>query len=341
MLTCSTMKLLLTAVLFIAAAAPSHAAKHLEIYCIDVEGGQATLMVSPSGESLLVDTGWGGNNRRDAERIAAVAKAAGVKRIDYLVITHFHSDHVGGVAQLAEKLPIRNFVDHGSSVESGGNADVLFKQYAAHREKGKHIPVKPGDTIPIKELDVRVISAGGQTLGAPLAGAGKPNAECASFKPQDEDKTENAQSVGIVVQYGNFRLADFGDLTWNKEHELACPANKIGAVDLYIVTHHGTATSNPPQLLRALAPRAAIMENSAKKGGQPPVLKALKETPGLQEVWQLHYSVAGGKELNSADPYIANLDEICEGKWLKVTAMKDGTFTIENSRNKHQKTYTR
>jgi beta-lactamase superfamily II metal-dependent hydrolase len=335
------MKLLLTALLLFAAAAPSHAAKHLEIYCVDVEGGQATLLVSPSGESLLVDTGWGGHNRRDAERIAAAAKAAGVKRIDYLVITHFHADHVGGVAQLSEKLPIRHFVDHGESVETGGGADVLFKQYAAHREKGKHIQVKPGDTIPIKELDVRVVSAGGQTLAAPMAGAGKPNAECASFQRTPERKGEDAQTVGIVVQYGSFRLADLGDLPLNQEYELVCPNDKLGPVDLFIASTHGAAASNSPQLVRALSPRVAIVENSAKKGGQPPVLKTLKETPGLQEVWQLHYSVAGGKELNTADPYIANLDEICEGKWLKVTAMKDGAFTIENTRNKHQKTYPR
>jgi competence protein ComEC len=335
------MKLLPIATLLIAAAAPSPAAKNLEIYCIDVEGGQATLMVAPSGESLLVDTGWGGHNRRDAERIAAAAKAAGVKRIDYLVITHFHTDHVGGVAQLSEKLPIRNFVDHGTTVETEPGEQVLFKQYVSHREKGKHIPVKAGDTIPIKELDVRVVSAGGQVLGVPLAGAGKPNPECGSFQKAAEDKSENAQSVGIVVQFGNFRLVDLGDLTINKEAELVCPANKLGTADLFIVSHHARSTSNPAVLLRALAPRAAIVENAAKKGGDPPVLKILKETPGLQEVWQLHYSVAGGRELNAADPYIANLNEICEAKWLKVTATKDGSFTIENSRNKHQKTYTK
>jgi beta-lactamase superfamily II metal-dependent hydrolase len=334
------MKLLLTAAL-LAAAAPMWGAKHLEVYCVDVEGGQATLMVAPSGESLLVDTGWGGFNRRDAERITAAAKSAGVKRIDYLVITHFHTDHVGGVAQLAEKLPIRTFVDHDTSVETTPPAQVLFKSYLAHREKGTHLAVKPGDTIPIKGLDVHVVSSGGATIGAPLAGAGKPNPECPSYQPKEEDKSENAQSVGIIVQYGNFRMADLGDLTWNKEHDLVCPNNKLGQADLFIVSHHGAASSNSPQLLRALAPRAAIMENSARKGGEVESLKTLKDTPGLQEVWQLHYSVAGSKELNTSDPYIANLDEVCEGKWLKVEASSDGSFTIENSRNKHQKTYSK
>jgi beta-lactamase superfamily II metal-dependent hydrolase len=333
------MKLLLTAFALLAAAAPSRAARHLEIYCIDVEGGQATLMVAPSGESLLIDTGFGGHNRRDAERIAAAAKAAGVKKIDYLLITHFHSDHVGGVAQLAEKLPIRNFVDHGESVETDQGAAVQFRSYVAQRQKGKHIPVKAGDTIPIKDLDVRVVASGGQAIAAPLAGAGKSNPECAAFRRIADEKGENSQSVGVIVQYGSFRLADLGDLTWNKEYDLVCPNNKLGTVDLFIVSHHARSTSNSPELVHALAPRAAIIPNAAKKGGDPESLKIIKASPGIQEVWQLHYSVAGGKELNTADPYIANLDEVCEGKWLKVTAMKEGTFTIENARNKHQKTY--
>ncbi len=335
------MKPVLLALALLAAAVPSRAAKHLEIYCVDVEGGQATLMVAPSGESMLVDTGYGGFNRRDAERIAAAAKAAGVKRIDYLVITHFHSDHVGGVAQLAEKLPIRHFIDHGTTVETGQGNEVLFRSYAAQREKGQHTVVKPGDTIPIKDLDVRVVAAAGQAIGAPLAGAGAHNPSCADFRKAEEEKGENSQSIGLIVQYGSFRLADLGDLTWNKEHDLVCPNNKLGRVDLFIVSHHARLTSNSPQLVAALAPKAAIIPNGAKKGGDPEGLKIIKASPGLQDVWQLHYSVAGGQELNTSDAYIANLNEVCEGKWLKVTAMKDGVFTVENARNKHQKTYAK
>jgi beta-lactamase superfamily II metal-dependent hydrolase len=335
------MKLLLNAVLSVLFLAGLLAAKNLEIYFIDVEGGQATLMLSPGGESMLIDTGWGGFNRRDAERIAAAAKKAGVKRIDYLVISHFHSDHVGGVAQLAEKLPIRNFVDHGASVETEKPAEILFKSYAAQREKGKHIQVKPGDTIPVKDLDVHVVSAAGQTLTAPLAGAGQPNPECARSKKVDADKSENGQSVGLIVQFGSFRLANLSDLTADKEYDLVCPNNKLGTVDAFLVSHHGAAASNSPQLVRALAPRAAIMENGAKKGGTVEVWQILHDTPGLQDVWQLHYAVAGGKDHNTADSFIANVDEVCEGKWLHMTAMRDGSFTIENGRNKHQKTYTK
>ena len=315
------------------------AAKNLEVYSIDVEGGQATLVVSPSGESLLVDSGWGGHNKRDAERIAAAAKAAGVKKIDYLVTTHYHTDHVGGIGQLAEKLPIRNFVDHGPSVENDKAAQVLYNEYAAFRAKGTHIQVKPGDTIPIKGLDVKVLAAGGKVIDAPLPGAGQPNAECAGFQLHDADASENAQSVGILITYGSFRLLDMGDLTWNKEKDLVCPTNKIGNVDLYVVSHHGMNMSGSPQWVHALHPKAALMNNGAKKGGSVEAWQTIHDTPGVQDIWQLHFAVAGGKDHNSADPFIANLDEICEGKWIRVDAQKDGSFKLYNSRNKYEKTY--
>src|ERR1017187_818151 len=199
------MRKLFPGILLLACAAALPAAGNLEIYFIDVEGGQATLFVSPSGESMLVDTGWAGFNRRDAGRIIAAAKMAGVKKIDYLVVTHYHADHVGGVPQLAEKMPIRNFVDHGANVEDSKAAQVLFNEYAAFRAKGNHIEVKPGDTIPIKGIEVKVISAGGKVIDAPLPGAGQAGAECAGFQMHDADPTENAQSVGLLITYGSFR----------------------------------------------------------------------------------------------------------------------------------------
>src|SRR6476660_5934414 len=236
--------------LFFAPALP--AAKNMEVFFIDVEGGQATLFVSPAGESMLVDTGWTGFSNRDAMRISSVAKHAGVKKIDYLMITHYHADHVGGVAQLAEKLPIRNFVDHGASVEDNKQAQVLLNEYAAFRATGNHIEVKPGDTIPIKGIDVKVISAGGKVIDAPLAGAGQAGADCAGFQMHDADPTENAQSVGVLITYGSFRMIDMGDLTWNKEKDLVCPVNKIGKVDLYLVSHHGMKMSGSPQWMNEL-----------------------------------------------------------------------------------------
>jgi beta-lactamase superfamily II metal-dependent hydrolase len=315
------------------------AAKNLEIYAIDVEGGQATLVVSPAGESLLVDTGWGGHNKRDADRIKATAKTAGVKKIDYLVITHYHTDHVGGIGQLAEALPIVNFVDHGPSVEKDKASQVLYNEYVAFREKGKHLEVKPGDTIPIKGLDVKVLSAAGKVIDAPLPGAGQTNPACANFGKLPDDQSENPQSVGILITYGNFRMIDMGDLTSDKEKDLVCPANKIGRVDLYLVSHHGTNISGAPGWVRALQPKAALMDNGARKGGSVESWEAIHEAPGTPDIWQLHYSVAAGKEHNSADPFIANVDEICEGKWIRVDAQKDGSFKLYNSRNKYEKAY--
>jgi beta-lactamase superfamily II metal-dependent hydrolase len=333
------MRLLLPGLLLLVLPVVMPAAKNLEVYSIDVEGGQATLLVSPSGESMLVDTGWAGHNRRDADRILAAAKLAGVKKIDYLVTTHYHSDHVGGVPQLAEKIPIRNFVDHGASTETGKDADVLFNAYAAFRDKGTHLQVKPGDTIPIKGLDVRVLSSGGDVIPAPLPGAGQPNPECSSFERHEVDTSENARSVGILISYGDFRMIDLGDLTWNKEFDLVCPANKIGAVDVYLVSHHGMNMSGSPQFVHALHPRVAIMNNGARKGGSPEIWQTIHDTPGLLDLWQLHFAVPGGKEHNSSDTVIANLDEICEGKWIRLTAQKDGSFSVYNSRNKYEKSY--
>lgn len=316
------------------------AAKTFDIYFIDVEGGQATLFVSPAGESMLVDTGWAGYNGRDSTRIATIAKHAGVKKIDYLVITHYHADHVGGVPELAAKIPIRNFVDHGPNTEETKPGDQLYRGWTETQKKyGQHIVVKPGDTIPVKGLTVKVLTANGDAIATPLEGAGQANPLCSSYQPKAEDKTENARSLGTLITFGKFRIIDLGDLTWNKEHELACPVNKIGTVDVYLTTHHGLEASGLPALVQALHPRVAIMNNGARKGGAPAAWQAVHTSPGIEDIWQIHYSIAGGKENNSPDAFIANIDEQCEGKYLKVSAMADGSFTVSNSRNSNTKTY--
>jgi competence protein ComEC len=333
---------ILLATLLLAALATSlRAAGKLEIYCIDVEGGKATLWVSPSGDSMLVDAGWPGHNHRDAERIAAAAKAAGVRKIDYLVITHFHTDHAGGVPQLAEKMPIKNFVDHGANTETGQDADVLYGEYSRFRDKGNHIVVKPGDKVPVKGLDVEIVSSDGALIASPLAGAGagQPNPDCAGLQPPAPDRSENARSIGMVVTYGSFRAVDLGDLTKDKEYGLVCPDNKLGTVQLFMVSHHGLDQSNSAALVHALHPQVAIMNNGARKGGVAEVWQLIHDTPGLEDFWQLHYSLAAAKDHNSADPFIANIDEVCEGQWLKVTVEKDGAFTVWNRRNKFEKKY--
>jgi competence protein ComEC len=326
--------------LILAALLP--AAKTMDVYFVDVEGGQATLIVSPSGQSMLVDTGWPGFDNRDADRIAAAAKLAGVKQIDYLVITHFHADHVGGVPQLVAKLPVKHFVDHGEIRETGAAPGALYSAYKAAWASGQHMVVKPGDKIPVKGLDVEVLTADGNRIQSAVKGAGQPNALCSKDSRKAEDKTENARSLGTLITFGKFRLVDLGDLTWNKELDLVCPNNLVGTVDVYLTTHHGSDQSGPAAILGALKPRVAIMNNGATKGASPSAWQVVRDTPGLQDLWQLHVANAGGKEHNVGEQFIANPDEAHDqGNWIKVSAQPDGDFSVTNGRNKFSKTYKR
>jgi beta-lactamase superfamily II metal-dependent hydrolase len=306
----------------------AHAAKTLDLYFIDVEGGQATLVVTPSGQSLLVDTGYAGFGGRDAVRIATAAKQAGVKRIDFLLITHFHDDHVGGVRNLLERLPVVEFLDHGPSIESNGYPE----EYAAAFAKGQHKVVVPGDKIPLKDVDVTVVAAAGKEIDR----RGEPNPSCAGIESRPEETGENAQSVAIVVQFGKFRFADLADLSFNRELALLCPENKVGKVDLYLTTHHG---GESPKAIWGMAPRVAIMNNGPRKGGDPLGWSNVMASPGLEALWQMHFNLAAGKAANAPDTFIANLDANDDGLPLKVTALADGSFTVVNPRNKFTRTY--
>ena len=329
------------------AALGVYAAKPLEIFFIDVEGGQATLIVSPSGQSMLVDTGWPGFSNRDANRIAAAAKKAGVKKIDYVYITHFHLDHVGGAKQLADRIPVGTWVDKGKTVETDKSAKEMMETYdsalATPEKKGgpkpKRLIVKAGDNVPVKGLDITVVAAGGEFINA---SAGAPaNPACANTTRKDVDPSDNAQSAGFVLKFGSFRFADLGDLTWNKETELVCPANRVGPVDVFLSSHHGLDQSNPPVLLASLTPRVAIMNNGARKGGTPSAWKVIHDSPGLQDMWQVHFSIAGGKDSNVPDSFIANVDAADDGHYLQLTAEPNGSFKVYNSRNKYSKTYAK
>lgn len=317
-------------------------ARSLEIFFIDVEGGQSTLIVSPSGQSMLVDTGWRGFDGRDADRIVQAAKAAGVKQINYLLITHYHRDHVGGVPALAGRMKIGTFLDHGPNTEDSRATKEDYSDYVKtieHAEHAEHMVVKPGDSIPLKGLAVRILAADGEHIGSPLPGAGQPNPFCASTPKREPDSTENARSAGFLLTYGDFRFLDVGDLTWNKELELMCPNNLIGSVDVYLTSHHGLNQSGSPALVDALHPRVAIMNNGARKGGSPDAWQIVKDAPGLEDLWQLHYAIEGGKEHNVPDPFIANVADQDEGRYLKLTAESNGAFTVFNQRNKFEKAY--
>lgn len=315
-------------------------AKNLVIYFIDVEGGQATLFIAPSGQSVLVDTGWPGD--RDASRIAAVAKSAGLKQIDDLLITHYHVDHVGGVPTLAMKIPIRNFFDHGDTVEHDADGQKLYDDYQKTAAQGHHVVVTPGFKLPVAGLDWTIVSAAGKVIDHPLPSAGGPNPACGDYKPQDVDTTENARSAGSIIVYGRLRIADLGDLTWNKEGELVCPINKLGAVDIFVVSHHGFNLSNSPALIAALQPRVAIMDNGATKGGESRAWNTIRQQEGLEDMWQLHFAVAGGQENNVAANFIANPNPAMtpdDAYYLKLTASSDGHFEVTNQRNSFTKKY--
>jgi beta-lactamase superfamily II metal-dependent hydrolase len=334
----------------------------LDIYSIDVEGGQSTLYVSPSGRSMLVDAGNPGD--RDADRIAAVAKQAGLTAIDVMLTTHYDGDHHGGVKDVAARIPIRTFVDHGPRINDPGQpqspqfqtyVERTDRSYAEAVATGKHIVVKPGDTVPVEGLDVRVVASNREALKVALPGGGAPNPLCAAYQPHDFDVSENSFSVGLVIRYGTFRMLNLGDLTWNREHDLVCPNNLLGTVDLYLTTHHGLNLSGPPALVHAVKPRVAIMNNAAKKGAAAETMATLRSSPNLEDLWQLHFSVPrppntayyekaepGGKELNTSEQLIANLDEApthTPVHYIKVSVRPDGTFTVTNSRNGFSKQY--
>src|SRR4051812_45737596 len=283
-------------------------AKPLDIYVVDTEGGKAALFVSPTGQSLLIDSGSPGG--RDTDRLMAAVTEAGLKQIDFLVSTHYHVDHVGGMAELVKRIPVGTFIDHGPSVEEREQVQGFQAAYAEMYGKAKHLVVKPGDKIPIAGLDWRIVTAGGASLKTPLPGGGKPNPECASFKPKEiTNDPENAQSVASVVTLGEFRLADFGDLLWNKEQELMCPNNPIGTIDLFMVSHHGLDQSNSPVLVQALRPRVAVMQNGTRKGAGTETMPTLRTSPGLEDIWQLHWGYGAATEQNSAGVFIANVED--------------------------------
>jgi beta-lactamase superfamily II metal-dependent hydrolase len=317
--------------------------KHLDLYWIDVEGGAATLIVTPAGESVLLDTGNLG--RRDPERIVKVAgEIAGLKQIDHLVITHYHGDHFGGAITLAELLPIKNLYDNGKFENM---PDDPGKAYFDLKADKKHV-VKPGGSIALKQAEgdkspkLTFSFLGGRTqfIDAP-AGTPENTAVCASAREKERDGSDNANSVVMVVQFGNWRFYDAGDLTWNQEARLVCPKNLVGQVDVYQVTHHGLDSSNNPLVLRSLMPRVAIMNNGTTKGCLPEVFANLKDTPSIEAVYQVHKNLRpDGAANNVPDEYIANKEEKCQANYIKLSVAPDAkSYTVDIPANNHQRKF--
>jgi len=334
--------------------------RNLEIYWIDVEGGAATLFISPTGESLLFDTGYPGNGDRDAKRIHAAAQRAGLRQIDHAVISHWHGDHVGGLAALSKMIPIGKFYDHGNGVEQADRERL--EEYKAVAGNKRTI-LKAGDTIPFGSVQVRAVVSEGPVIANPINGGG-PNALCANAAQMEPAGPENQRMVALSLTYGNFKFASLGDLDWQRELELACPVNKLGTVTLYTINRHGGLDdSGAPALLGAIRPQVIVVNNGPRKGlgasddRVKPITVAgvtpapyernaylrMAKTPGVQDVWQAHLSLLDSDPAhNTVRDMIANLEEGPgdQGHWIHASVGRDGRYTITNGRNGFGKTYT-
>jgi hypothetical protein len=317
------------------------AANPLDAYLIDVEGGKCVLVVSPAGDSLLYDAGWPGQGGRDNSRIVEAAKAAGLKQIDYLLISHYDVDHLGDVPALLAAFPVKHIIDNGSLQTPGADFERRYKPFAEARDAMEHMTVKPGDKLPVKGVDITVVSAATKTLASALPGAGAPNPACAATPAKAEimGNHEDNMSIGLLFTLGKFRMLDLADLEAFYSYKLVCPNNLIGTVDVYNVAVHAQEKGVSGALEPAIHARVFLVGNGARKGGDPASWPVLRGTPGLEDIWQAHFSVAGGKDKNPPEDFIANLDENCQGKWLKLSAQPDGSFTVTNGRNGFSKTY--
>jgi competence protein ComEC len=335
--------------LLASAVAQTQGQSTTSIYFIDTEGGQATLIISPSNgilgtkETLLLDAGNLNPPGRDAERIVAAMKDAGVEWVDTLVVSHYHGDHVGGVAALFDKVPVRRVLDPGPFIpEQNANREAGYLSYVPIRQHAHVVIPKPGMKIPVAGLDVHVVSSAGDLLTTPLPGVRRANnPQCANAQRRAQDPTpNNAESIGVVLEYGRFRYLDLADLTWNQEMELVCPANLLGTVSVYRTSRHGTEWSGAQALVHSVRPRVAVMNNNPTKGGVPSTFQIVRSSPGLEDFWQLHYSDNVGKDVNSAEQFVANFTDAGDGgHYIKLSARTDGSFTVMNGRNKFVKEY--
>ena len=334
------------------AAFPAAQSKSLDVYVLDVEGGNATLVVTPLREAVLIDTGNGGPAApRDAGRIIAAVKDAGLAQIDVLVTSHWHGDHMGAMAEVASRIPIRHYIDHGGAVQRSAAVDTFLQDvYPGLLAGAKHTVAKAGDVLPVKGVEWRIVTSGREIIRTALPGGGRPNQHCAGFTPhtvnpmsgQPVGNTEDEQSVGSHITFGRFRAVYLADFPWNLEFEMMCPNNRLGTVDFLLVSRHGQHSSNSEALVHALTPRVAVINNGIRKGGQPETMRVLHSSPGLEDVWQVHVAQLSGPEYGIPQLFAANIvddPEHAPAHWIKVSAETDGSFTVTNSRNGFRKSY--
>ncbi|HET6862257.1 MAG TPA: MBL fold metallo-hydrolase [Pyrinomonadaceae bacterium] len=301
-------------------------ARTLDVYFIDVEGGAATLIVMPDGESLLVDSGF--PLQRDAIRIIHVVRdVAKLKQIDHYITTHWHRDHVGGIPMVAKVIKVKNFYDHGLPTAPAPDITPGYIELYRQASRNNSVALKAGDALSLRDtsVQIRINAANGVVIGEP---ANSPQIKsCGTdFKPIPEDRTDNANSLGFLMTYGQFKFYNGGDLTWNVENKLVCPENLVGAVDVFQVNHHGVDNSNNPALVRALNPRVAIIGNGPRKGGDARTFATLKEVPEVA-IYQLHRNVR--TNANAPAQYVANDDELCHGEFIKLSVAPGGkSYTV-------------
>lgn len=315
----------------------------LDIYWVDVEGGAATLIVTPGGESVLIDTG--NPSIRDPDRIVQVLlRQAGLRQINHLIITHYHGDHYGGAATLSKMIPIKTLYDNGLTDDMPESPPE--KSYLELKCDQRQV-IDPGDAISLKQshrdntVDVSLVCLGTRKE---FVEQGEANQSlCAQHQPKDRDGSDNARSVVMLLKFGPFEFFDGGDLTWNQEFRLVCPSNPVGIVDVYQVTHHGLDSSNNPVILKSLRPTVAVMNNGATKGCMPEVFTNLKETKSLQAIYQVHKNLRpDGVVNNVADQYIANHDQqkTCKGNYIQLSVDPTGkSYTISIPAHGHQRTF--
>jgi competence protein ComEC len=310
--------------------------KTLDVTWIDSEGGGSTLIVTPAGESVLIDTGNPGG--RDPARIVAAAKAAGLARIDYVLLTHFHIDHFGGGAEVAQQIPIgtiyeRVIPDHDPDGRAQSSFPLQIKPWreiAARRER-----LAPGVVIPLKDapgaphLELRCLAADQKFIAPDAVHAGK-NARHGG--PKEIAPSDNDNSAVFVLTFGDFKFFDGGDLTWNFEAQLVTPYNLPGTVDVYQTDHHGLDVSNNPLLIQSLEPTVVVMNNGPHKGGMPGAFAAIATVPSVQARYQVHRSFQPGLPAgaNAADEFIANRDDLagrdaikCPGNVIQMSVAPD------------------
>ena len=318
----------------------TQASATLDIYWIDVEGGAATLVVTPERDAVLMDTGWPRADARDAGRIQAAMRDAGITEINYLLISHFHRDHVGGLRALAERVPIGQIIDHGDSVERDREQGREIWEAYVEVVDGRRRTVSPGDKLPLRRIEFSFVTAHGAHIDAPERRP--PNRLCPGASAGPIAQGENPRSLGYLLSYGAFQFLNLGDLTPDHEYDLACPENRLGVVDLYQVPHHSGAGAARPELTWALQPTVAVSNNGPRKGGSPESYAVVRDTPGIEDIWQVHRAMDSGANGNTDPQLIANLTEEddCVGHWIKSTVQADGrSWTMTNGRTGYSRNY--